>query len=162
MAEQLRQLVRERADERCEYCRFPEACADFPFQIDHVIALKHEGPTASENLAYACYYCNTYKGPNLSGIDPQTRQIVPLFHPRNDSWSEHFEVAVPGECHEDVRDGQQDDGQHAGALKGQEREASAEKNIAPLVRRQDRRGGLPGRHGNRENSKPPKPRTPDN
>jgi hypothetical protein len=31
-----------------------------------------------------------HKGPNLTGIDSHTGQVAPLFHPRNDRWSEHF------------------------------------------------------------------------
>lgn len=30
------------------------------------------------------------RAPNLSGIDPQTGQVVELFHPRRSSWTEHF------------------------------------------------------------------------
>lgn len=30
------------------------------------------------------------RGPNLTGIDPETNQIVPLFNPREDRHSEHF------------------------------------------------------------------------
>ena len=30
------------------------------------------------------------KGPNLSGVDPQTGQLTPLFHPRKDIWERHF------------------------------------------------------------------------
>ncbi len=44
----------------------------------------------SENLAWACHRCNRHKGTNLSGIDPDTREVVMLFHPRRDRWSEHF------------------------------------------------------------------------
>jgi len=35
--------------------------------------------------------CNRHKGPNLTTIDPQTRLIVRLFHPRQDVWDAHFE-----------------------------------------------------------------------
>ena len=35
-------------------------------------------------------YCNSYKGPNLSGVDPVTTEIVRLFHPRRDHWEENF------------------------------------------------------------------------
>jgi hypothetical protein len=31
-----------------------------------------------------------HKGPNIAGIDPATRNIVPLYHPRQDRWGEHF------------------------------------------------------------------------
>lgn len=60
------------------------------FQIEHIIPRKHGGPTSLENLALACMDCNLRKGTNLSGIDPQTRKVVELFHPRKDSWRSHF------------------------------------------------------------------------
>jgi hypothetical protein len=34
---------------------------------------KHGGPTILENLSLACFPCNRFKGPNLSGIDPESR-----------------------------------------------------------------------------------------
>jgi hypothetical protein len=40
-------------------------------------------------LALACCYCNRYKGPDLSGIDPNSGEVVPLFHPRRQQWDEH-------------------------------------------------------------------------
>jgi len=43
-----------------------------------------------ENLALACQRCNLHKGPNLSGVDPVTGELVQLFHPRRDRWAEHF------------------------------------------------------------------------
>ena len=82
--------VRQRAGARCEYCQFPEAFAELRFQLDHIIPQQHGGPTASANLAWSCLRCNKYKGPNLSGIDPATGQMVRLFHPRLDRWAEHF------------------------------------------------------------------------
>ncbi len=86
----LRQLVVERACGRCEYCRFLESYAFLPFQVDHIIAKKHGGPTVETNLAWACYYCNSYKGPNLSGWLVETDEVVRLFHPRKDRWHDHF------------------------------------------------------------------------
>jgi hypothetical protein len=58
--------------------------------VDHIIPQQHGGPTASANLAWSCLRCNKHKGPNLSGIDPVTGEMVRLFHPRRDRWSEHF------------------------------------------------------------------------
>ncbi len=63
--------------------------------MDHIIALKHHGPTALENLALCCYNDNAHKGPNIAGIDPVSRQITRLFHPRVDYWDEHFEWNGP-------------------------------------------------------------------
>lgn len=82
--------VRERAAHRCEYCHFPERFAELPFHLDHVIARQHGGETTLENLALACCFCNRFKGPNLSGIDPDTREVALLFHPRQHVWQEHF------------------------------------------------------------------------
>jgi len=90
MDAQLRQTVRERADSRCEYCHLSERVAELPFQVDHIVAEQHGGPTSEENLAFACVRCNRYKGPNLSGIDPESGRITRLFNPRTDNWAEHF------------------------------------------------------------------------
>jgi hypothetical protein len=90
MDDALRRFVAARAQGRCEYCRFPETFSYLPFQIDHIIAQKHRGPTIESNLAWSCYYCNSYKGPNLSGWLLESDQVVRLFHPRKDAWDDHF------------------------------------------------------------------------
>ena len=88
--ETLRQFVRTRAHARCEYCGLPDEFADAPFQVDHIIAEKHNGQTHPDNLAWSCFYCNSYKGPNIAGWDSDRRTVVRLFHPRDDQWDEHF------------------------------------------------------------------------
>jgi hypothetical protein len=82
--------VRQRAHGRCEYCHLPASRSPLPFQIDHIIAEQHGGDTTPRNLAWACLPCNKRKGPNLSGIDPRTRHVVLLFHPRRQRWERHF------------------------------------------------------------------------
>jgi hypothetical protein len=89
-------LVWQRAKDCCEYCRLPQALSNLTFEVDHIIARVHGGPTIPANLALSCFYCNSYKGPNLSGIDPRTRAIVRLFHPRRHKWSRHFRWKGPG------------------------------------------------------------------
>ena len=80
-----------RADDRCEYCHLRQEHAPFiSFHIDHVIPRKHGGRTVDSNLALACIHCNLHKSSDLSGIDPQSDEIIPLFHPRRDRWDEHF------------------------------------------------------------------------
>ena len=86
----LREQVRRRGLARCEYCRLPQSLDILPFQVDHIIATKHHGQTAADNLALCCYNDNVYKGPNIAGVDPVTRELTRLFHPREDDWSEHF------------------------------------------------------------------------
>ena len=85
-----RQLVWERANSLCEYCQLSADCSEFGFELDHVIAEKHGGDSSQENLCLACFYCNSYKGPNISGVDPDSGQIVPLYKPRQQKWSRHF------------------------------------------------------------------------
>jgi hypothetical protein len=86
----LQAQVRTRAAGCCEYCRIPEAVVRLSFQVDHIIAEQHGGPTALSNLAWSCLPCNKRKGPNLAGIDRKTRKLVPLFHPRRHKWGKHF------------------------------------------------------------------------
>lgn len=83
-------LVWIRAGARCEYCRIPQADDHASFQIDHVISLKHEGPTIAANLCLSCYYCNIFKGSDVGGLDRTTRKLTPLFNPRRHKWTRHF------------------------------------------------------------------------
>ncbi len=91
-----RRLIRERAEHRCEYCRTRQDDEPFiTYQIEHVVAIQHGGGDEEGNLALACSHCNVHKGPNLSGIDPETGTVEPLFHPRRQRWGEHFEFHGP-------------------------------------------------------------------
>ncbi len=85
-----RALVRERADNRCEYCLLRQEYCEFRHHIEHIISKQHGGRDAADNLALACHRCNLKKGPNLTGVDPVTGELVPLFHPRRNRWEEHF------------------------------------------------------------------------
>lgn len=88
-------LVRRRARGVCEYCQLPASVSAIPFEIDHIIAQKHGGLTEEANLALACFYCNSYKGPNVGGIDPHSGRVVRLFNPRQDRWTRHFQWRGP-------------------------------------------------------------------
>lgn len=90
MERSLQELVWRRAGDRYEYCRMPQSRDPIPFEVDHIIAEVHEGKTTASNLCLCCVACNRHKGPNIAGIDPKTRRIVPLFNPRRHSWSRHF------------------------------------------------------------------------
>ncbi len=92
MDQSVRNFVRERAGDRCEYCQLSQEQSPFAkLQIEHIRARKHGGADGPENLALACVDCNLCKGPNLAGIDPESDAITPLFNPRNEDWEEHFE-----------------------------------------------------------------------
>lgn len=81
-----------RARGRCEYCLVPEAVTFIAHQIDHVIGRKHGGPSTPGNLALSCALCNRRKGSDIGSIDPETGDLVPLFNPRRDLWSQHFAI----------------------------------------------------------------------
>ena len=82
--------IARRADHRCEYCRAPEAAFNFPFEVEHVVPTARGGADEADNLALACRACNVRKGDAVTGPDAATGTEVPLFHPRNDRWSDHF------------------------------------------------------------------------
>ena len=88
----LRREVRERAKECCEYCLVAESEVVFPHEPDHLIARKHGGSTVSENLALACFDCNRFKGTDIASVDLVTGEVVSLFNPRTQSWSDHFQL----------------------------------------------------------------------
>jgi len=88
-----RDFIRQRAGARCEYCRLPDfALEPEDFHVEHIIARKHRGEDAPDNLAWACIFCNLYKGPNLASFDPNSGELTRLFHPRRDRWEEHFRM----------------------------------------------------------------------
>ena len=90
VSSRMRRQVRRRAEGRCEYCLVREEDSYVGYQIDHIIARKHNGATSLNNLAFACLLCNRYKGSDVAAPDPTTGEIVPLFNPRQQRWQEHF------------------------------------------------------------------------
>jgi 5-methylcytosine-specific restriction endonuclease McrA len=86
MEETLARLVWRRAHGCCEYCQMPQDFDDTPFEIDHIIAKKHDGLTEAKNLALSCFFCNSFKGSNIAGMDLKTRKLTPLFNPRRHAW----------------------------------------------------------------------------
>jgi hypothetical protein len=87
---ELRRRVRSRAGGRCEYCRLAEEDAFLAHEPDHVIAEKHAGQTTYENLAWACFDCNRFKGSDIASRDPLSGELAPLFNPRSNGWNDHF------------------------------------------------------------------------
>jgi hypothetical protein len=86
----VRQAVRERAKGRCEYCLCPDDISPAPFNVEHIVPSRLLGPDTQENLAWACGGCNGSKGIAIDAEDSLTGECAPLFHPRNDIWSDHF------------------------------------------------------------------------
>ena len=90
MNAELRRRIIARAAGRCEYCRLSQDRIPLAFHVEHIVPRQHGGQTEPGNLALACGNCNQHKGPNLSGIDPDTGDLCRLFHPRQEEWAVHF------------------------------------------------------------------------
>lgn len=91
----LTRQVWQRARSSCEYCLLPQSNSILTFEIDHVIPRKHGGQTRLSNLALSCFYCNSFKGSDLAGLDPKTGRLTRLFHPRRHRWNRHFRWEGP-------------------------------------------------------------------
>jgi hypothetical protein len=91
-----RELVRERASGRCEYCGLPQSAVPFfTFHIEHIRARQHQGGDDPLNLALACPDCNAKKGPNVATVSPDSGHLVELFSPRLHRWEDHFTAIGP-------------------------------------------------------------------
>jgi hypothetical protein len=90
VTDQQRQSVVERAQGCCEYCLSQQRYAPQDFTVDHIVPQSLGGQTTLENLALACQGCNGYKSARTEGYDPVDGENVPLYHPRQHRWDEHF------------------------------------------------------------------------
>jgi hypothetical protein len=88
---QLHRAVLHRAGGRCEYCGLSQAGQEARFHVDHIHPRAEGGLTALDNLALACVSCSLRKGARRTASDPLTGKSEPIFHPRRQAWSEHFQ-----------------------------------------------------------------------
>ena len=86
----VRHQTKERACFRCEYCLSPETYSPTKFSIEHILPLSRSGNNSPDNLALSCQECNNLKSVQTEAVDPSTNESVPLFHPRQHQWAEHF------------------------------------------------------------------------
>jgi 5-methylcytosine-specific restriction endonuclease McrA len=83
---EIRLAVAIRADYLCEYCLIAEEDTFFGCQVDHIISIKHRGETKVDNLAYACAFCNRFKGSDIASLS-ESGVLVRFFNPRKiDGW----------------------------------------------------------------------------
>lgn len=92
LPERTRILVYERAQGRCEYCLLHDDDTGGTHEVDHIYAEKHGGTDDPINLGFSCAHCNRHKGSDIASLDPETGERVFLFHPRVDSWTDHFQL----------------------------------------------------------------------
>jgi hypothetical protein len=87
----LRARLLEADNRHCAYCHTTEANTGQPMTIDHILPQAQGGETTFENLCFACRRCNEFKGSVTSAQDPLTGETVPVFHPRQQNWEDHFQ-----------------------------------------------------------------------
>jgi 5-methylcytosine-specific restriction endonuclease McrA len=85
-----RRTVVEQAHGCCEYCLSQVRFSTQSFSIEHIIPRDKDGKTELANLALSCQGCNNHKYNKTVGLDPASKQLVPLYHPRQQKWSDHF------------------------------------------------------------------------
>ncbi len=86
----IRELVAQQAGYCCEYCLSPADYCPDPYSIEHIEPRSVGGSNNPENLAFSCQGCNSRKFVATQAPDPVTGELVELFHPRQDSWQDHF------------------------------------------------------------------------
>ncbi|MDA1052084.1 MAG: HNH endonuclease signature motif containing protein [Planctomycetota bacterium] len=91
ISEPLRRYVAEHAGFVCEYRRLPQSLSTAAFEIDHILASTHGGPTEASNRCFACPVCNGAKHSQQKARDPESGRLVRLFNPRRDAWKRHFD-----------------------------------------------------------------------
>ena len=89
ISDNIRKLVTQRAENRCEYCLIHEDDTYIGCEIDHIISIKHNGSNQDSNLALACLPCNRFKGSDIASLT-DLGGLTPFFNPRKGIWSEHF------------------------------------------------------------------------
>ena len=87
----LRRQVAEDGRFRCSYCQSQEDIAGMRFTIDHIIPKSLGGTDEMDNLCLACWDCNLAKHNHISAVDPESGELVHLFHPHQHRWVDHFE-----------------------------------------------------------------------
>jgi hypothetical protein len=60
------------------------------FTIDHIIPESLGGTHELDNLCLACWDCNLIKQSRIAAMDSESGETVPLFHPIQQEWREHF------------------------------------------------------------------------
>jgi hypothetical protein len=98
LSAELRQQLLDADDRRCAYCQTTQANSGYPMVVDHIIPRSRGGKTEFDNLCFACHRCNEFKGSMTVLEDPLTGEMMPLFHPRRQAWSDHFAWDETGIC----------------------------------------------------------------
>lgn len=81
----LRTQLEDADDGQCVYCQTTVDNTGQALTIDHIVPVAGGGDTVFANLCRACRHCNEAKQDQTQAIDPVTGELVPLYHPRQQS-----------------------------------------------------------------------------
>ena len=87
----IQRLVLAESKGCCEYCWSRSNFSSSSFHFDHIIPVSKEGLSTFDNIARSCGGCNGFKQDKTAYFDPLTHELCPLYNPRRDKWSEHFQ-----------------------------------------------------------------------
>ena len=93
---QLAAQVLADAGHRCGYCRTDEHLTGSALSVEHIVPLAAGGLTERANLWRSCRDCNERKGAQIQARDPESGELVSLFHPREQRWRDHFRWSDDG------------------------------------------------------------------
>ena len=87
---EVRERIRQRANNRCGYCLSPQRLVLGLLEIEHIIPTAAGGSDRESNLWLACRLCNNGKRAQTHALDALTGRRVRLFNPRRQRWRVHF------------------------------------------------------------------------
>ncbi|MEZ4766840.1 MAG: HNH endonuclease signature motif containing protein [Caldilineales bacterium] len=93
---ELQDRIRRQADNRCGYCQSHQKYVMGKLEIDHLIPRSKGGNDEEDNLWLSCRLCNNAKRDQTHGVDPLTREVMPLFNPRTQALPDHFRWSDDG------------------------------------------------------------------
>lgn len=86
----IRGAVAQKFNLCCAYCLSQQNVAGVQYTVDHIIPKALGGSDDIDNLCLACSDCNRAKYDRIVARDLHSGDIVPLFHPVQDDWRDHF------------------------------------------------------------------------
>src|SRR5215472_4080811 len=93
---EIERRVRETARHRCGYCLSPQRLVMARLEIEHIVPRSKGGSNDEANLWLSCPLCNRFKSDHTESLDTITQQVAPLFNPRVQRWSDHFQWSADG------------------------------------------------------------------
>lgn len=92
----VRRRVAEASRFRCGYCLTAQRIIGPLLEIDHIVPESRGGTSDEANLVLCCPRCNGHKADRVQARDPASGEMVALFNPRAQRWTDHFAWAEEG------------------------------------------------------------------